>query len=98
MVPEMTSQMLQAMDTEIGRLLVETGLASRTSDGQLRYTPAASNTRVAVVGDNGSHGRAVRQPFDASRAKGTVFQTGVWVPLIVAGPLVQSRTGTWRPW
>ncbi len=89
-VPEMTSQILQAMDTEIGRLLVETGLASRTSDGQLRYTPAASNTMIAVVGDNGSFGRAVRAPFDASRAKGTVFQTGVWVPLIVAGPLVQS--------
>jgi hypothetical protein len=29
-------------------------------------------------------------PFDSSRAKGFVYQTGVWVPLIVSGPLVVS--------
>ena len=32
----------------------------------------------------------VKPPFDVSRAKGYVYQTGVWVPLIVAGPLVSS--------
>ena len=32
-------------------------------------------------------------PFDLQRAKGFVYQTGVWVPLIVAGPLVQGPTG-----
>jgi len=88
--PTLSSQMLQAMDTEIGRLLVETGLASRSSDGQFRYTPDASNTMIVIVGDNGSYGPIVKTPFDWTRAKGTVFQTGVWVPLIVAGPLVHS--------
>jgi hypothetical protein len=32
----------------------------------------------------------VKLPFDLDRSKGTVFQTGVWVPLIVAGPLVKA--------
>ena len=88
--PTLGDQMLQAMDTEIGRLLVETGLASRTSSGQLKYTPNASNTMIVIVGDNGTYGPSVKSPFDPTRAKGTVFQTGVWVPLIVAGPLVHS--------
>ena len=47
---------------------------------------------VIVLGDNGTLGTTVKLPFDSSRAKGTAYQTGVWVPLIVAGPLVeQSR-------
>lgn len=29
-------------------------------------------------------------PFDTSRAKGTAYQTGVWVPLVVAGPMVSQ--------
>ncbi len=32
----------------------------------------------------------MKAPFDLNRAKGYVYQTGVWVPLIVAGPLVAS--------
>src|SRR5690606_20928641 len=32
----------------------------------------------------------VKAPFDPGRAKGTAYQTGVWVPLIVAGPLVAN--------
>jgi arylsulfatase A-like enzyme len=82
------NQMTEAMDTEFGRLLVETGLAERASDGTLRYDPAASNTVIVVVGDNGSLGYAVKPPFSMSLAKGTSYQTGVWVPLIVAGPQV----------
>ena len=31
---------------------------------------------------------AVKEPFDIGRAKATAYQTGVWVPLIVAGPVV----------
>ncbi len=88
--PTLSAQMLQAMDTEIGRLLVETGLASRERNGELHYTPEASNTMIIILGDNGSYGPAVKEPFDPSRAKCTAFQTGVWVPLIVAGPLVQA--------
>ncbi len=87
----LSNQMIESMDTEIGRLLVEVGLATRTADGQLDYHPEATNTMVVVVGDNGSFGGDVKPPFNPIRAKGTVYQTGVWVPLIVAGPLVTGQ-------
>lgn len=82
-------QMTEAMDTEIGRLLEETGLASRADDGSLSYNPD-SNTLVIIVGDNGTLGTAVKLPFDPTRAKSTAYQTGVWVPLIMAGPMVSE--------
>src|SRR5690606_26807478 len=85
-----TDAMIEALDTELGRLLVETGIATRADDGSLVYDPAASDTMVVVVGDNGSFGPTVKLPFDATRAKGTAYQTGVWVPLIVAGPMVEQ--------
>lgn len=81
-------KMTEAMDTEFGRLLVETGLASRAADGGLVYDPNASNTVIVIMGDNGSLGSAVKLPFVGSQAKGTAYQTGVWDPLIIAGPQV----------
>jgi hypothetical protein len=84
----LSNKMTEALDTEFGRLLVEVGLASRNEDGSLAYDPAAHNTVIVIVGDNGTFGNAVKQPFDISRAKATAYQTGVWVPLIVAGPIV----------
>jgi arylsulfatase A-like enzyme len=89
------NQTVEAMDVEIGRLLVELGLATRTPDGKLDYRPEQTNTMVIVTGDNGSYFNTVRLPFDLTRGKGTVYQTGVWVPLIVAGPLVApQKVGT----
>lgn len=82
------NQMIEAMDSEFGRLLVEIGLATRNTDGTLNYNPRASNTMVVIVGDNGTLGPSVKLPFNPTRAKGTAYQTGVWVPLIVAGPKV----------
>lgn len=82
------NQMTEAMDTEFGRLLVETGLAKRAADGSLAYDAKAGNTVIVIVGDNGSLGFAVKPPFSLSLAKGTSYQTGVWVPLVVAGPPV----------
>lgn len=84
------NQMTEAMDTEFGRLLVETGIAQRGPDGALVYDPKASNTMIVIVGDNGSMGFTVKPPFNPQRAKGTTYQTGVWDPLIVAGPQVAS--------
>jgi len=84
------NQMTEAMDSEFGRLMVETGLATRNPDGTLAYDPAASNTMIVIVGDNGTLGNSVKLPFNAQRAKGTAYQTGVWDPLIVAGPLVNQ--------
>ncbi|WP_442592786.1 sulfatase-like hydrolase/transferase [Parapusillimonas sp. JC17] len=81
-------KMTEAMDTEFGRLLVETGLASRADDGSLVYDPKTSGTTIVIIGDNGTLGTAVKQPFIPSQAKGTSYQTGVWDPLIIAGPQV----------
>lgn len=83
----LTDALIEAMDVELGRLLVETGIAERGEDGTLVYRPD-SDTVVVIVGDNGSLGTTVKPPFDVTRAKGTAYQTGVWVPLIIAGPMV----------
>jgi len=96
--------MLESMDREIGRLLAQLNLATLDANGTVQtvvdangYTQIpelqASNTMVVVVGDNGSFYEVTKLPFDPERAKGTVYQTGVSVPLIVAGPLVHGPTG-----
>jgi hypothetical protein len=84
------NQMTEAMDSEFGRLLVQTGLARRNPDGTLAYDPRAQPTMVVIAGDNGTFGNSVKPPFNPGRSKGTAYQTGVWVPLIVAGPLVNE--------
>jgi len=86
----LSDAMIEAMDSELGRLLVSTGIASKSKDGELSYNPEMSNTMIVIVGDNGSIGNTVKLPFDVSRAKATAYQTGVWVPLVVAGPMVKS--------
>jgi Sulfatase len=86
----LSNQMIESMDKEIGQILVETGLATANSDGSLQYDPATTDTMVLIIGDNGTFAPGVKAPFDKNRAKGSVYQTGVWVPLIVSGPLVNS--------
>ena len=81
--------MLEAVDHEIGRLLVSTGIALKQQDGSLTYNPD-SNTVVVITSDNGTYMPTVKLPFDPMRAKGSLYQTGVWVPLIVAGPMVND--------
>jgi hypothetical protein len=82
-------QMEEALDEEVGRLLVGAGLAAMGPNGRLIYK-AQNNTFVIFVNDNGSTGTVVKNPFDTSRAKSTAYQTGVWVPAIVAGPAVKK--------
>ncbi|MDA8660063.1 sulfatase-like hydrolase/transferase [Luminiphilus sp.] len=81
------NQNLTAIDAEVGRLLTTVGVMNIADDGQMAYD-AASNTVVAFIGDNGSLGTTVKAPFVPSRAKATIYQGGVWVPMIVAGPYV----------
>jgi len=88
------TQMIEALDSEFGRVLTETGLAKRNRDGSISFDPKKSNTMIVVVGDNGSYVNDVRLPFDPAHSKGTVYQTGVWVPLIVAGPMVAMPNRT----
>lgn len=89
-----TNLMVEAMDKEIGRLLVELNLASWSEDGTLNYQPEKTNTVVVVMGDNGTYVNSVKftapGQFDPARAKGFPYQTGVSVPLLVAGPMVQE--------
>ena len=86
----LTNEMEEALDSEVGQLLVGIGLATSGPGGQLIYNPKKSNTYIIVVTDNGSNGAVVKVPFDATRSKSSVYQTGVWVPGIVAGPIVKQ--------
>ena len=66
--------MVEAMDTEIERLLDSLDPAVR------------DNTYVIFMGDNGTYDPVVGAPFRRGRAKGTIYEGGVNVPLIVSGP------------
>jgi len=62
--------MMETLDTEIGRLL--------------DYLP--DDTAVILLGDNGTPRQAVVPPFDPLRAKFTVYEGGVNVPMILSVP------------
>jgi hypothetical protein len=85
----LSDAMIEAMDSELGRLLVATGIAKKEG-GQLSYDPQQTNTMIVIVGDNGSFGTTVKAPFDIPRSKASPYQTGVWVPLVVSGPMVKK--------
>ncbi len=70
--------MIEAMDTEIGRLLSEMAPDVR------------ANTYVVFVGDNGTPGPVTPTPGVVAGSKGTLFQGGVNVPCIVSGPGVAN--------
>ena len=72
--PPYFAAMIEAMDTAIGRLLDSLDPAVR------------ENTYVIFVGDNGTDSDVVQAPYEVDRAKGTIYQGGVHVPLIVTGP------------
>jgi len=77
-VPAANRAAVQAMDTEIGRLL----------DG---IDPdVLSHTVVIFIGDNGTHPDATTPPFDPAHAKGSIYEGGINVPLIIAGRGVQK--------
>jgi arylsulfatase A-like enzyme len=67
---------VEAMDTEIGRLL-----AGIPAD-------VLTDTTVIFLGDNGTPRGVVEAPFDSNRAKGSVYEGGINVPLIVKSPAV----------
>jgi arylsulfatase A-like enzyme len=67
--------MVEAMDTEIGRLLAA---VDRT------------NTHVIFLGDNGTPSQTLQPPYPSGRGKFTLYEGGIRVPLIAAGPSVVS--------
>ncbi len=78
---------IEAMDTQIRRVLLTTGLAQLSSTG-LHIT--APDTLIVVIGDNGSFLTTVKAPYNPTRSKATAYQTGVVVPLVMAGGPVAS--------
>lgn len=71
--------MIEAMDTEIGRLLAA---VDRT------------NTQIIFLGDNGSTPSTLQSPYPAGRGKSTLYEGGIKVPLIISGPAVVNPNRT----
>jgi arylsulfatase A-like enzyme len=72
--------MIEAMDTQIGRLLGSMEALVR------------DNTYVIFLGDNGTAKANVRAPFRNGRAKSTIYEGGVNTPLIITGPGIEPGT------
>lgn len=66
---------LQALDTEIGRLLTSVDLTT---------------TNIIIIGDNGTPAQVVQAPFANDHAKGSLNQGGTHVPLIAIGPDIHA--------
>ena len=67
---------LQALDTEIGRLLETVDLTT---------------TNVILIGDNGTPGGVIQAPYSQDHSKDTLYEGGVRVPMIAVGPDVTRR-------
>ena len=66
--------MLEAVDTEIGRLL-------ESLDAETR-----ANTYIMIIGDNGTGGPVSQEPFTSVGAKGTLHVGGIHTPMVVYSP------------
>lgn len=76
--PIHTRAAAEAMDTELNRLLTN-------------ISPTVlANTYIIFVGDNGTDKPATTAPFLPGHAKGTVYEGGLNVPLIIKGPGVAA--------
>ena len=70
---------LEALDTEIGRLLEA-------------VNPA--RTQVILLGDNGTPNQVVQAPFGEGNSKGDLYNGGIHVPMIAKGPWVDVEAGS----
>ena len=68
--------MVEAMDTEIDRLLHSI------------HQAVLDQTTIIFFGDNGTPRPVVEPPFISNRAKGSVYEGGINVPFIVKSPYV----------
>jgi arylsulfatase B len=74
--------MVRSVDATLGRLL------------DALHPDVRARTWVVFVGDNGPAVEISPRPLDADRAKGSVYEVGVHVPLLIAGPgLTPARVG-----
>ena len=70
--------MVEVADDQLGRLLDAMG------------TDLRDRTTIIYASDNGTDPGVIRAPWSASRGKGTIYEGGVNVPLIITGPLVEQ--------
>ncbi|MCZ6671808.1 MAG: sulfatase-like hydrolase/transferase [Verrucomicrobia bacterium] len=70
---------LEALDTEIGRLLES-------------INPA--RTQIILLGDNGTPGQVVQAPFGNGNAKGDLYNGGIHVSMVAKGPAVKVAPGS----
>lgn len=73
--------MLEAMDTEFGRLL-----SSLSSEEK-------ANTVIIFIGDNGTPNQ-VAQEYNSRRVKGSLYQGGINVPMVISGKNVTRINDT----
>ena len=85
-----SNAILEGMDIAIARLLEDLNLATLNPERTRITSLHLDNTLLVIAGDNGTFGTVVKPPFSPERSKGTVYETGVWVPLMVAGDLVKE--------
>ncbi len=80
---ELYQKALEALDTEIGRLLQSVDLAT---------------TNIILVGDNGTPAQVVQAPFGPTggggHSKGDLYEGGIHVPMVVRGPSVGVPAGS----
>ncbi len=67
---------IEAMDTELGRLFQTLG------------PEVMGKTNVVFLGDNGSVQNMAAPPFLGGKAKGSPYEGGLNVPLVISGPAV----------
>ena len=67
--------MAQSLDTSISNLLAFLG-------------PQTSNTTIVFLGDNGTPPSVIQAPYATNQCKGTLYEGGIRIPLIISGPKV----------
>ncbi len=69
--------MAESLDTTVSNLLAFLG-------------PAVSNTTIIFFGDNGTPPKNIQPPYTTNQCKGTLYEGGIRVPLIITGPPVAN--------
>lgn len=72
--------MVESLDYDLGRLM------DNIPEDEL------DNTIIIFIGDNGTPGQVAQTPFSSNTSKGTLFQGGINVPMVISGKGV-SRMG-----
>lgn len=71
--------MIESLDTEMGRLV--STLSSTT----------LANTLIVFLGDNGSPREVIQPPYSSTQGKGSLYQGGIHVPMVITGFGVERK-------